>query len=150
MESPSNWAHKSKMTRTAPRNYRIMKPMLLLLLLLDGPVLRNYETPEKHQIETMPGGVAHRLRQRRSARPLLRQRRPPALSPQVIPATATGSTAIPADFVAPRATSAVPAMTSAPLPPTIDSDGRIDLFVAGVRSSALHRNLGNGRSPPSL
>lgn len=115
--------------------------------------LINAETPEKHQIETMPGGVAvldfdgdgweDLFFANGAPQPSLRKRIPedcnrlyrnqgdgsfaPATEGSGLCGSGYDMAAAAADF---------------------DNDGRTDLFVAGVRSSALYRNEGKGRFVP--
>jgi len=112
--------------------------------------LAHYSTPEKHQIETMPGGVAvidfdgdgleDLFFTNGAPQPSLKKNIPADcnrlyknLGRRVFidVSAASGLCGTGYDIGAAAA--------------DFDGDGRTDLFVAGVRSSALYRNLGGGR-----
>lgn len=125
---------------------------VLASLLAAGPfghTLRNHETAEKHQIETMPGGVAafdfdgdgwdDLFFTNGAPQPSLRKRIPEdcnrlyrnvggrfedVTAQSGLCGTGYDMGAAAADF---------------------DNDGRPDLFVAGVRESVLYHNLGGGK-----
>ena len=116
-------------------------------MVLTGPVLRNYETPEKHLIETMAGGVAafdydgdgrvDLFFTNGAPQPNLRKVTPRDCN-TLYRNTGTSFVEVKADLCGTGYDIGAAAAD-------YDQDGRVDLFVAGVRSSALYRNLGQGR-----
>ncbi len=118
-----------------------------LLLSLFGPVLRNYETPEKHLIETMAGGVAafdydgdglvDLFFTNGAPQPSLRK-----VIPQDCNSLYRNSGS---GFVKVQSSLCGSGYDIAAAAADYDHDGRIDLFVAGVQSSTLYRNLGQGQ-----
>ena len=115
-------------------------------------VLHNSPTPEKHMIETMPGGIAV-FDYDGDGRPdiLLYQRRRDSLARKVRrPSTGTGSTTMKAickfhDVTEHAGVAGAGYSMGAAAGATYDNDGHADLFVAGVNRNILYRNLGNGR-----
>ncbi len=129
---------------------RILAGSLLLaapLLFLTGPILRNHETPEKHLIETMAGGVAafdydgdglvDLFFTNGAPQPSLRKSTPQDCN-TLYRNTGTRFVEVKTNLCGTGYDIGVAAAD-------YDHDGRIDLFVAGVRSSTLYRNLGQGQ-----
>ena len=117
------------------------------LLFLAGPLLRNYETPEKHLIETMAGGVAafdydgdglvDLFFTNGAPQPSLRKTIPQDCN------TLYRNTG--AKFVEVKTNLCGTGYDIGVAAADYDHDGRTDLFVAGVASSSLYRNLGQGK-----
>ena len=119
-------------------------------LVLVGPQLRNYETPEKHLIETMAGGVAAFDFDNDGRVDLFFTNGAPQPSlRKVIPRDCntlyrnTGTA-----FVEVKSNLCGTGYDIGVAAADYDGDGRTDLFVAGVRSSMLYRNLGQGQFAP--
>lgn len=116
-------------------------------LQLTGPVLRNHETAEKHLIETMAGGVAafdydgdglvDLFFTNGAPQPSLRKKIPEDCNTLY---RNTGT-----EFVLVKSNLCGTGYDVGAAAGDYDGDGRVDLFVAGVRSSALYRNLGQGQ-----
>ncbi len=133
--SPYRWTLASGLLLGAP------------LLFLAGPILRNYETPEKHLIETMAGGVAafdydgdglvDLFFTNGAPQPSLRKTIPQDCNTLY---RNTGSR-----FVEVESNLCGTGYDIGVAAADYDRDGRTDLFVAGVRSSTLYRNLGQGK-----
>ncbi len=112
-----------------------------------GPLLRNYETPEKHLIETMAGGVAafdydgdglvDLFFTNGAPQPSLRKAIPQDCN-TLYRNTGTAFVPVKSNLCGTGYDTGVAAAD-------YDGDGRIDLFVGGVGSSALYRNLGRGQ-----
>lgn len=125
----------------------------LLLLLTFGHTLRHYETAEKHQIETMPGGVAvldfdsdgweDLFFANGAPQPSLRKQVPGDCN-RLYRNMRNGT------FADVTATSGL-CGTGYDIGAAVgdfDNDGLADLFVAGVRESVLYRNWGGGKFAP--
>lgn len=111
-------------------------------------VLRHYETPEKHQIETMAGGVAafdydqdgwvDVFFTNGAPQPSLRKAAPRDCN-RLFRNLGGGK------FEEAKTNLCGSGYDQGVAAADYDNDGRIDLFVGGVRSSALWRNAGGGR-----
>ena len=113
-------------------------------------VLENGATPEKQIIETMLGGVvAFDYRRRRVGRHLLCEwrRRPVARkeSSEVPQPALSQPGGMRFQEVTDEAGLAGAGYSMGAAAADFDNDGRVDLFVAGVGSNHLYRNLGNGK-----
>ncbi len=127
--------------------YRYLLILAVNPFILVGPGLRNYETPEKHLIETMAGGVAafdydgdgrvDLFFTNGAPQPSLRKVLPRDCN-MLYRNTGTGFVPVKSNLCGTGYDIGVAAAD-------YDRDGRTDLFVAGVRSSALYRNLGQGQ-----
>jgi len=126
----------------------------LLLLLLAAPEpfghrLNHHATPEKHQIETMPGGVAafdfdgdgwdDLFFANGAPQPSLRKRVPEDCN-RLYRNRGDGTFA----DVTTKSGLCGSGYDMGVATGDFDNDGRPDLFVAGVRESALYRNQGDG------